>query len=151
MADMLSGDAPVTADGLVQNYYAEAVFWKMAADMLDSIASQLRRKSYSGAPREAWEDGWSAMRSKLYERELDAFRNLFMFSMTLDAEGREAAKKLAYDRFLRDGMRIIHHLDPLDQIHQYSAAVEQELRSFLDASFGVRRESADAGLAEAGE
>lgn len=47
-------------------------------------------------------------RGRLFEAELDEWRNLFMWAITLDGEEKERIKAAAYERFLKDGIHVAH-------------------------------------------
>lgn len=72
----------------------------------------------------------------LIRLELDQWRNLFMFGMTLDDEEKERIQAAGVARFLSDGMYVGHYItnrhgDPTS----YWTADEKEFREMVKNTF----------------
>lgn len=87
--------------------------------------------------------GQEADRGPLWEllirQELDEWRNLFMWSITLDDAERDRIKAAAYDRFLKKGMSVSHWLsDDGRTPGHWLVADEEEFREMARKAFAPK-------------
>lgn len=75
------------------------------------------------------------IRQHLFELELNEWRNLFMFAITLPDGERKRIKAAAYDRFLRDGMHVANYFSGGDSPSSWLAADEEEFRAMVKQKF----------------
>lgn len=75
------------------------------------------------------------LRSQLIDTELDEWRNLFMWGLTLTQEEQERIKAVAFQRFLRDGMGVAHWLNDGVQPGCWLDADEKEFRKMAKEAF----------------
>ena len=68
------------------------------------------------------------------QRQLnDAYGQFFMWALALDDETKHTARRMAYKRFLREGMAIMNYLEPDGESpFAYSGADYDEFRDELD-------------------
>jgi len=68
------------------------------------------------------------------QRQLnDAHRRLLLWGAMLDGQTKQTARRLAYKRFLREGMAIMEYLEPdADSPFAYSITNYEEFRGELD-------------------
>lgn len=62
-------------------------------------------------PHQSFKIDYGNLRDILIQNELDEWRNLFMWAITLDDEERDRIKAAGYHRFLRDGMHVAHWIN----------------------------------------
>jgi hypothetical protein len=77
-----------------------------------------------------------AIHQSLMDIELNEWRNLFMWALTLTSEEQARIKAAAYERFLRKGMSIAHWLNNGVLPGQWLSADEQEFREMAARAFG---------------
>jgi hypothetical protein len=78
----------------------------------------------------------SAIHQSLMDIELNEWRNLFMWALTLTPEEQDRVKAAAHERFLRKGMSVAHWLNNGVLPGQWLAADEQEFREMAARAFG---------------
>lgn len=91
---------------------------------------------FLGGGREYVNEG--DLRSKLYERELDEWRGLFMWGLVCDESTRERVKAAAYERFLSDKMCVNHYLFNGENPHSWLTKDEEEFRKSVKELFKPR-------------
>ena len=70
---------------------------------------------------------------ELHRQLNDAYGQFFMWALALDGETKHTARRMAYKRFLREGMAIMNYLEPDgDSPFAYSGADYEEFRAELD-------------------
>ena len=70
---------------------------------------------------------------ELQRRLNDRHGQFYMWAVLLDAETKHTARRMAYKRFLRDGMAIMNYLGPDGESpFRYSVADYEEFRDELD-------------------
>lgn len=72
---------------------------------------------------------------KLMERQLDEFRKLFMWAITLTDEEQALIKRVAHERFLKDGISVADYLAPWGGPILVKA--EEEFREMCREAFGA--------------
>lgn len=81
------------------------------------------------------EDFRCDLRSALIEHELRAWRDVFMFGITLDAPERERIKAAAYDRFLAPKYSVVQWMNSGVMPAQWLTADEKAFRAYVDQLF----------------
>ena len=70
---------------------------------------------------------------ELHRRLNDRHGQFYMWAMVSDAETKHTARRMAYKRFLREGMAIMSYLEPDGESpFKYSVADYEEFRGELD-------------------
>jgi hypothetical protein len=91
-----------------------------------SFAHQVRR----------WENPDSGnLRQSLIEAELNEWRNLFMWALTLSPAEQDRIKAAAHQRFLRKGMSVAHWFSGGTTPGQWLCADEDEFREMAKKAF----------------
>lgn len=84
------------------------------------------------------------------QRQLNyAHGQFYMWALTLDAETKHLARRIAYKRFLREGMAIMQYLEPDADLPRfgYSMADYKEFRGELDALYAeIEAEDSNEGV-----
>ena len=75
------------------------------------------------------------LRQTLIEEELDQWRSLFMWGLTVDEQVRARIRAAAYDRFLSHGKEICQWLNAGHCPSAYLVADEEEFRKLVDRLF----------------
>jgi hypothetical protein len=74
----------------------------------------------------------------LIATELDLWRSVFMFGMTLSDEDRDRIKAAAYDRFLNDNMSVRHYLPGGESAGMWFVKDEEEFRAMCKELFAPK-------------
>lgn len=77
---------------------------------------------------------------ELYQMELDAWRSVFMFGLTLPDRERERIKAAAYERFLSDKSSVGFYLNGGTHASSWSCADEDQFRSMCRELFAPKEE-----------
>jgi hypothetical protein len=72
---------------------------------------------------------------KLYERELDEWRGLFMWGLITDEPTRDRIKAAAYERFLSEKKGVHQWMFNGENPSKWLASTEDEFREFLKEEF----------------
>lgn len=99
-------------------------------DELDSIVSFLYGRKYRG-----WNAELGNLRSTLIEEELNEWRNLFLWGLTLDNEERDRIKAAAYNRFLSDRMTVSHWFNNGISPSTWLVSDDEEFRKMAKEAF----------------
>jgi len=75
----------------------------------------------------------------LIQKELDLWRQLFMFALTLPAADQERVKAAAYDRFLHDGMSVSEYMNNCRGGSSWATAEADEFREMAKKVFMVEK------------
>lgn len=75
------------------------------------------------------------LRECLINDELDEWRKLFMWGLTLDKERRDRIKAAAHNRFLRDGMHVANWINNGISPGTWFVADEAKFRTMAKAAF----------------
>ena len=78
------------------------------------------------------------IRDLLIEIELDEWRNLAAWGLTLDDAERDRVKAAVYQRFLRDGMNVSKWLNDGIEPSTWLAADEEKFRAMAKKAFGPK-------------
>lgn len=84
-------------------------------------------------PHQAIEFG--NLRDALYYEEMEEWRKLFMWGLTLADDERDRIKASAHQRFLRDGMHVAHWINNGISPGSWLSADEAEFKSMAKAAF----------------
>lgn len=76
------------------------------------------------------------LRSDLIAEELDEWRNVFMWALTLTTDEQERIKAAAHSRFLRDGTCVAHWLNNGIAPSGWLTADEDRFREMARKAFG---------------
>lgn len=78
----------------------------------------------------------SELHTKLIEKELNEWRNLMMWCLTLTGDEQDRVKSAVYDRFLNDGMCVSHWLSSDGKTpSRWLLADEEEFRTMAKELF----------------
>ena len=82
---------------------------------------------------------------ELQRRLNDAYDRVFMWGLLVDDETKRVARRMAYKRFLREGMAIMQYLEPDAESPRlgYSMADYEEFRGELDVLYAEIEAEAD--------
>lgn len=83
---------------------------------------------------------WSGMREALMQAELDEWRGVMMFGLTLDDKKRDRIKAAAHERFLKDGVSVSHWFNNGVTPGQYLSADEDKFREMCRKAFAPKEE-----------
>jgi len=99
-------------------------------DDIDKISSFLYQRKH----RE-WNVDTGNMRSTLIDEELNEWRNLCMWGLTLDDEEKDRIKAAVYNRFLSDNMNVSHWLNNGISPSSWLTSTEEEFRNMAKEAF----------------
>lgn len=74
----------------------------------------------------------------LIKKELDLWRQLFMFALTLPGADQERVKAAAYDRFLNEQMSVSSYMNNCRGGSSWSVAEDEEFREMVRNTFKPR-------------
>lgn len=74
----------------------------------------------------------------LVERELDEWRGVFMWGMTLEDKDRERIKAAAHQSFLREGIGVSHWWNDGESPSSWLVADEEKFRAMAKKAFGPK-------------
>lgn len=131
------GENVTQKDELIQTALDRVQIAEYRIMAFDWAARHLGRKMHTAQSEEV-SRALAIVRSALYEDELDAYRNLFMWG-NLFKEARQKAKPRALARFIKDGYSIMQYLN-LDGEMPFSWLSEDEdnLRKLLTDAANVK-------------
>ena len=95
----------LTRQDLVARQLQQVEFWRHHQRNVESAMCALRRER-----RGADVGGLVRLLAELYKRELDAWRGLCMWGLSLDDKERAEVRAKAFARFLRDDYAVMHYL-----------------------------------------
>lgn len=75
------------------------------------------------------------IRERLFKEELDEWRNLFMWAITLEENEKERIKAAAYDRFLSKKRCVAKHLNNGIPPSRWLSSSEEEFRRIVEQHF----------------
>lgn len=76
------------------------------------------------------------LRHALIERELDEWRNVFLWALTLEPAEQERIKAAAHERFLSDNQSVAHWFNDGDTPSMWLDADEKQFRAMARKAFG---------------
>jgi len=78
--------------------------------------------------------------NKLYEEEMDEWRKLAMWGLTLDDADRDRIKAAVHQRFLRDGLSVHDWMSDGVAAGSWLSSDEAEFREMAKKAFGPKEE-----------
>jgi len=81
---------------------------------------------------------YGSIREQLITAELDEWRNLFLWAITLDDAVRDRIKAAAHQRFLADGMHVADWMNGGVSPGSWLSADEDEFREMAKSAFGAK-------------
>lgn len=121
---------------LTKHWLQQIETCKQTLGMLHLISNIFGRSFFEDAKTK---EAYNQLNSFIHEKELAAWRNVFMFALTLSTEQQKKIKALAYKRFMESKNAIMYLLDDIGE-HQFSGAYtvkeENELKQYLAEHFG---------------
>lgn len=75
---------------------------------------------------------------EIMQQELDEWRGLFLWTITLDDAERDRIKAAAHRRFLADGLHVAHWFHDGVSPGQWLCSDEEEFRAMARAAFGPK-------------
>ena len=103
----------------------------------ESAAYHLRNRD--GYYRET-PTGWEELRRGLMQAELDEWRGVMMFGLTLDSKKRDRIKAAAHERFLKEGTTVAHWWNDGTPPGQWLVADEDKFREMARKAFAPKEE-----------
>jgi hypothetical protein len=97
---------------------------------IEAAASCLFKRRHHGFQIE-----YGNLRTTLFEEELDEWRKLFMWGLTLSDEERDRIKAAAYQRFLSNKTHVAYWINDGISPGQWLAADEDEFRAMAKEAF----------------
>lgn len=79
------------------------------------------------------------IRDRLVHQELDEWRNLAMWGLTLNDKERDRIKAAVHDRFLRDGMHVAQWFNGGNAVGSWLVAEEVEFRAMAKLAFAPKQ------------
>lgn len=123
---------------LTKHWLQQIETCKQALGMLYIISNIFGSSFFENAKTK---EAYNQLSNFIHEKELDAWRNVFMFALTLDSEQQKEIKALAYKRFMESRKAIMYLLDDIGE-HKFSGAYtvkeENELKQYLKDHFGEK-------------
>lgn len=112
---------------------------------VENAQSIVQGASYGHAPNYAKD-----LLDALYKKELDEWRNLFLWAITLPRKRRERIKAMAYERFLSERFSVCHWLNNGVTPSSWSAMEEEAFRAKVrEIYLRESKDDIDAGSGEA--
>mgnify|MGYP001559086202 CR=1 FL=1 len=75
----------------------------------------------------------SELRDWLFERELEAYRKLFMWAIMLTDDEKKTARRMACERFLKEDASIMEYLSPVgEHPGSWESNMEDEFRKEIE-------------------
>ncbi len=94
-------------DGAIEQCLAEAQYYASLRVALDMVVRTIEGK-YESPP--GVKDAHKVLASELFEKENDAYRRYFMFALDATEEVQAEARKMAYERYMKEGMIVMDYL-----------------------------------------
>lgn len=80
------------------------------------------------------------LREKLIAMELEEWRAVFMWGLVVPEEARDRIRAAAHQRFLKEGISVVHWLNDGIEPSQWLVTDEDEFRALIDKAFRPRAE-----------
>jgi len=120
--------------GLLKDYMERLEEVRLHLDSLERT-SRYVYDSCHGRNNEKTEAAYNVLRTSLMDRELDLWRYVFMFALTVPEKERERIKAAAHDRFLSKHWSILDHMYNGRTPKQWLTADEQTFRDMCTEAF----------------
>lgn len=125
---------------------AVKIAWEVTVqcEAMECVLWRLQDFLGKGRPSDDQEvlDAANVIRQALIRKELDAWRSILMWQLTdeIPKEQRDRIRETVYQRFLSEGMTVIHHLTPgLKYPGRWRGDIEEEFREELARAFRVSK------------
>lgn len=118
------------------NALQSAYYYEEMRVMMHMIYRAIESNSLRGYEKDKLEECFSFVNNMLFKKESDAYRTYFMWNLAGSDEEHEKAKRVAYQRYLKEGMAVMQYLNgKLKHEPSYLGVTEEEFRADIEKEF----------------